>query len=142
MAAMRGDGAMQIGFYTAVFGDQTIEEIARWAAGAGFTTLEVDMNRHAGDGAGARKAVETVRAQGLDVCMITCFGNLLDPDRAARERTRGNVEAAVEVAAEKGVPLVCTFPGRDFEASEDDNYRQLAEYYGPLAERAARGNVK
>ena len=48
---------MQIGFYTAVLGDQSIEEIARWAAGAGFTTLEVDMGRHGGDGPGVRKAV-------------------------------------------------------------------------------------
>jgi sugar phosphate isomerase/epimerase len=133
---------MEIGFYSAVFGDQPIDEVARWAAGAGFTTLELDMGRHGGDGPGVRKAIETVRANGLQVCMITCFGNLLDADRAARDRVRRTVQTAVEAAAESSVPLVCTFPGRDFEASEDDNYRQLAEYYGSLTERAARGNVK
>ena len=133
---------MRLGFYTAVLGDQPIDRIAQWAASAGFSTLELDMSRHAGDGPGVQRAVQAVRAQGLDVCMVTCFGNLLDSDRTARERTRATVEAAVAAAAADNVPLVCTFPGRDTEASEDDNYRQLADYYGPLTERAARGNVK
>src|SRR5919206_59608 len=66
---------MKIGFYTAVFGDQPIDTVARWAADVGFSALEVDVGRHVG-------------------------------------------------------------------AGEDDNYRQLAEYYAPLAEHAARGNVK
>jgi sugar phosphate isomerase/epimerase len=74
--------------------------------------------------------------------MLTCFGNLLDADRTARERVRAVARAAVDVATETGVGLVCTFPGRDDGASEDDNYRQLADYYGPLTEQAARGNVK
>ena len=133
---------MQIGFFTAIMGDQPIEQVAQWAAGAGFTSLELDMNNHGGDAAVTRKAVAAIRSQGLDVCTLTCFGNLLDADRTARERVRGVVRTAVDVAAELGVGLVCTFPGRDDSASEDDNYRQLAEYFTPLAEQAAQGNVK
>ncbi|HWE61626.1 MAG TPA: sugar phosphate isomerase/epimerase [Chloroflexota bacterium] len=133
---------MQIAFFTAIMGDQPVEEVAHWAAGAGFASLELDMANHGGDAAASRKAVAAVRSQGLEVCTLTCFGNLLDADRAARERVRAVVRTAVDVAAETGVGLVCTFPGRDEGASEDDNYRQLAEYYRPLVEHAARGNVK
>jgi sugar phosphate isomerase/epimerase len=133
---------MDIGFFTAIMGDQSIEAVAEWAAGAGFANLELDMANHGGDAAGARKSVAVTRSRGLEVSTLTCFGNLLDADQAARERVRAAVRAAVEVAAETGVGLVCTFPGRDDGASEDDNYRQLADYYGPLAEQAAQGNVK
>jgi sugar phosphate isomerase/epimerase len=134
---------MEIGFYTAIMGDRPIEEVAQWAAGAGFANLELDVARHGGgDAAGIRTAVRAVRGAGLEVSMITCFGNLLDADRSARERVRATVGIAVDTAAELGVSLVCTFPGRDDGASEDDNYRQLADYYAPLAEHAATGNVK
>ena len=62
-------------------------------------------------------------------------------ERRGRE-SRESVRVAVEAAAELGVDMVCTFPGHDDAASEDDNYHQIAEYYAPLVERAATGNVK
>ncbi len=134
---------MKIGFYTAIFGDRPIEEVAQWAAGAGFADLEIDFARHGeGNAAGVRKAVQAVRAAGLDVSTITSFGNLLDADPAVRERARSSARIAVDAAAELGVSMVCTFPGHDDGASEDDNYRQIADFYGPLAQHAAGGNVK
>ncbi|HEY8284731.1 MAG TPA: sugar phosphate isomerase/epimerase [Chloroflexota bacterium] len=133
---------MKIAFYTAVFGDQPLEWIADWAASAGFDALEVDVARHIGDPARAGEAIATVRQRGLEVCALTYFGNLLDANREARARHQANVAATVEAAIEHGVSLVCTFPGRDEQATEEDNYRQLSGLYGPLAARAASGNVK
>src|SRR4051794_4051409 len=133
---MGEDSSMQIGFYTAVFGDQPIDEVARWAADAGFSSLEVDVGRHVGDPSHAWTVVEAVRSHGLEVCALTTFGNLLDADRAARERLRTTLRTIIDAAIEMGVGIVVTFPGRDEGASEDDNYRQLAEYYAPLAEHA------
>src|SRR5438874_11079646 len=75
-------------------------------------------------------------------CALTTFGNLLDADRAARERIRATVRATIDAAIATGVGIVVTFPGRDEGAAEEDNYRQLAVYYAPLVEHAARGNVK
>jgi sugar phosphate isomerase/epimerase len=139
---MGDDSTMQIGFYTAVFGDQPIDAVARWAADAGFSALEVDVGRHVGDPFGARAVVEAVRSHGLEVCALTTFGTLLDANHSARERVRATVRATLDAAIELGVGLVVTFPGRDEGAAEDDNYRQLAECYAPLAEHAARGHVK
>jgi sugar phosphate isomerase/epimerase len=133
---------MQIGFFTAIMGDQPIERVAEWAAGAGFACLELDMGNHGGDAGVTRKAVAAVRSQGLEVCCLTCFGNLVDADPAARERIHGITRTAVDVAADLGVDLVCTFPGRNDSISEDDNYRQLADFYTLLAEQAAPGKVK
>jgi sugar phosphate isomerase/epimerase len=133
---------MEIGFYTAIMGDRPIEEVANWAAGAGFANLEVDYRRHGGDAAGLRRAIRAVRGAGLEVSMITSFGNLLDADPATRQSVRAAAHTVVEVAAEEGVPMVCTFPGRDETATEDDNYDQIAAYYAPLTERAAAGNVR
>lgn len=133
---------MEIGFYTAIMGDRPIEEVAEWAAGAGFVDLEVDYWRHGGDAVGLRAAIGAVRAAGLNVSTITTFGNLLDADHTSRERVRAAVRTAVDVAAEAGIALVCTFPGRDETASEDDNYSQIAAFYTALTEQAARGKVK
>ena len=132
---------MQLAFYTAVLGDQPLESVAAWAAEAGFAALELDVHRHIGDPGRAGAAIASVRRHGLEVCALTYFGNLLDADLEARERRRAHVAALVDAASTHGVPLVCTFPGRDERASEDDNYRQLADYYGPLAQQAAHGGV-
>ena len=132
---------MQLGFYTTVLGDRPIEEVAAWAAEAGFDTLEVDVARHVGDPARVRTVVETVRRAGIDVCMLTLFGNLLTADHGERERLRATARAVVEGAADAGVPMVCVFPGRDETVSDDDNYRELASYLAPLTERAAHGGV-
>jgi sugar phosphate isomerase/epimerase len=133
---------VKIGFYTSVYGDQPIEWVADWAAGAGFDALEVDVSRHIGDPARAGEVIEMIRARGLEVCTLTYFGNLVDSNREARARHQATVTATVDAARENGVPIVCTFPGRDDQASEDDNYRQLAVFYGPLTARGASGNVK
>src|SRR3954454_10570111 len=108
---------MQIGFYTAVFGDQPIDEVPPWATEAGFSALEVDVGRHIGEPSGAWAVVEAVRSHGLEVCALTTFGNLLDADHAARERTRAAVRATIDAASALGVGIVVTFPGRDEGAS-------------------------
>jgi sugar phosphate isomerase/epimerase len=133
---------VKIAFYTAVFRDLPLESVAEWAASAGFAALEIDAGRHIGDPAAAGEAIATVRRHGLEVCTLTYFGNLLDADLTMREGRHTAVAMLVDAAIEHGVPLVCTFPGRDVRVSEDDNYRQLADYYTPLARHAARGNVK
>jgi sugar phosphate isomerase/epimerase len=133
---------VKIAFFTAVFADQSIEWIADWAANAGFDALELDVARHIGNPAQARRAIAAVRQRGLEVCTLTYFGNLLDANREARARHQANVTATIEAALEHHVPLVCTFPGRDEQATEPENYRQLADFYGPLATRAASGDVK
>ena len=133
---------MKIGFYTAVFGDQPLEMAAAWAADAGFDALELDAGRHIGDPARAGEAIELVRGHGLEVCTLTYFGSLMEPDPAARARNHAAIAALIDAAVEHGVPLVCTFPGRDPGLAEEENYRQLAGYYRPLAQRAARGDVQ
>src|SRR5579863_1270865 len=101
---------MQLGFFTAALRDQPIEEVARWAAGAGFATLEIDVARHIGDVSRAGKAIAAVRDEGLEVCALACSPSLLSADRAAQERTRATTQATVAAAMEHGVGMVVTFP--------------------------------
>ncbi len=133
---------MQIGFFTAALTDQPIEEVAHFAAQAGFTALEIEVGKHIGDLSRAPAAIAAVRREGVEVCALACGPTLVNADKAAQAKTRATVDAAVDAALEAGVGLVVTFPGRDESLSEDDNYRVLAAYYAPLAERAAAGNVK
>jgi len=61
---------MQIGFYTTGLGEQPIEEVAFWAAEAGFDTLEVDVTRHVGDPTRVCQVVEMVRRAGVDAALV------------------------------------------------------------------------
>ena len=135
-------GLVKTGFYTAVLADLPVAEVAEWAAGVGFDAVEVDVGRHLGGPDGITAGVDAVRRHGIGVCALTYFGFLLDGDPATRERTRAGVAATVDAAAESGVDLVVTFAGRDQGLSEDENYRELASFLGPLAERGGGHGVR
>jgi sugar phosphate isomerase/epimerase len=100
------------------------------------------VESHVGDPAQAGAVIETVRGEGIDVCALTWFGNLLDSDPARRSAAHETVRATVDAAAASGAGLVVVFPGRDDTAGEDANYKQLADFFNPLSERARQGNVR
>jgi sugar phosphate isomerase/epimerase len=133
---------MRTGFFTRVLDNEPLDDVAKWAAEAGFDALEVDMTYHVDGASGISAALETVRSHGIDVCALTYFGFLLDSDPAAMDQTRDSVTAIVETLATSGGGLVVTFSGRDTRRSDDDNYTDLAEFLTPLAARAEEGGVR
>jgi len=124
---------MKFGFYTAVFGDLSLQEVAEWAKQAGFDGVEIDVARHVNDPVNTTSAVEMVRNAGLEVCALTVFGNLLDQNAGERNRVRDLVKRALAEATEADVPALVVFPGRNETISEDENYHDVAEFLDTLA---------
>ena len=123
---------MKLGLFTAAFGERPLDDVARWAAGAGFETLEVDCPP------GARLDFEL----GLEVSALSYYPNNLDPDDGAREAAHEHLRAVIDAAARLGVGLVCTFAGADPAKTLDENLERFRELWPPLVgyaeERAVR----
>jgi len=123
---------MQIGFFTAALTDRPIEEVAHFAAQAGFTALEIEVGKHIGDLSRAPAVIVAARREGVEVCALACGPSLVNADKAAQGRTRATVEAAVDAALETGVGLVVTFPGRDESLSDVLPHERILPVRGSL----------
>lgn len=130
---------MKIGFYTSTLGDRPIDEVIRFAAAEGFDAIEIDIRSHIPTPGDVAPVVEAARAAGLHVSSLTLFGNQLDPDAAARGPLRRSTHDYLLAAAAAKVPDFVLFPGRDPNASEDENYRDFAAYAQSLLD-ATKGS--
>jgi len=123
---------MKFAFYTTVFSDLSLEEVAGWAKGAGFDGVEIDFGRHIREPENTATAVGIARETGLEVCAITLFGNLLDRDADARNRTRNRVIQVFGEATRMNIPALVVFPGRNESVSEEQNYEDISEFFEGL----------
>jgi sugar phosphate isomerase/epimerase len=150
---------MKLGLLTAAFPDQTLDEVAEWAAASGFETLEVacwppaegPVRRYAGvshidvaalDEAGARAVVDGLAARGLEISALAYYPNPLDADPAERERVAAHLRRVIDAAQLLGVPAVGTFVGRDRTRSVEDNFAVFDEVWPALVAHAAGRGVR
>lgn len=147
---------MKLGILTAPFPDRSLDEVARYAAGAGFEALEIacwprsggPSRRYAGtshidvaalSASEGREIVARLAEQGLAVSALAYYPNPLHPDAAHREAVFGHLKTVVEAASRMGVGLVNTFCGGDAARSPDENWRE-AERVWPEVVAFAKGH--
>lgn len=150
---------MKLGLLTAAFPDQTLDEVADWAAANGFGALEIACwpaaegaaRRYAGvahidvgelDEAGAREIVDGLRRRGLSISALAYYPNPLDADPAERERVAAHLQRVVDAARLLGVPTVGTFVGRDHTRSVDANLAVFDTVWPPLVAYARERGVR
>ena len=124
---------MKLGLFTAAFGDRPLEDVARWAAGAGFEALEV----HCPPGA----PLDFELPQ-LEISALAYYPNHLDPDDGAREAAHAQLRAVIDAAQRLGVGLVCTFAGADPSKTLDENLERFREVWPPLVGYAEERGVR
>jgi sugar phosphate isomerase/epimerase len=147
---------MKLGMFTACLPGRTLEEIAAWAAGAGFEALEVaawperaerpfTAAHVRAEGFGEREA-EQVRAlfdrHRLTLSSLAYYDNNLHPDAREREAVHAHVLACIEAAALLDCPTVGTFVGRDPNKTVAQNLREAEKVFAPLVERAGEKGVR
>ena len=147
---------MQLGLLTASLAKLDLNEIAQWAGGHGFGTLEVaawraddprplnpaHVNARRLTSRQAAQIQEQVGQAGVSITALACYANNLHADRAERARTHDHLKAVVQAAAMLGVPRVGTFVGRDVSRSVADDLRQAETVFPPLVEHAATHGVR
>jgi sugar phosphate isomerase/epimerase len=123
---------LRLGLLTAAFRERPLEEVARWAAGAGFDALEVYCPPD------ADLAIELP----LEISALAWYPNNLDPDLAAREAAHAHLRRLVDASAGLGVGLVCTFAGADPAKPLDENLEEFRRVWPPLVGYAEERGVR
>jgi sugar phosphate isomerase/epimerase len=145
---------MRLGFLTACMAQRELAEIAHWAGGNGFGSLEIAAwpngeRRHTTDhvgfgadnGAGVDRVLESVQRHDLAVSALAFYENNLHPDHAVRAAHHRHLRRCIDVASALRVPYVGTFVGRNPELSILDNLADAERAFAPLVEYAGERGV-
>jgi len=147
---------MKLGLLTAPFPRRSLEEVAAWAAGAGFEMLEVacwpaagaEQRRYAGTShidvtsADPGRLREVLDAHGLEISSLAYYPNNLHPDAKERRAANSHLRKVIDAAAKLGVPTVGTFAGRDQTKNVPDNFREFRKVWPRLVDHAESRGVK
>ena len=142
---------MQIGFLTAPFGGEPLENVVKFASGAGFDALEVAADPGSShidpanlSAADAKKIVKLVEGAGLRISSLAFYGNLTDPDPAAAEAAVAHVKKGIDACEKLGVEVMCAGAGLPHPgvSREEMLTKHTAKAYQKLAPYAAKKGVK
>jgi sugar phosphate isomerase/epimerase len=150
------EAVVKLGFLTACLPQRSLDEIAEWAAGAGYEALEVAAWPDLGDrpftathldAAGftdgdAERVTTLFERHGLTLSSLAYYDNNLHPDAGERTAVHRHVRACIDAAALLGCPTVGTFVGRDPSKTVAENLRAAREVFAPLVDHAGEKGVK
>lgn len=149
---------MQLGFVSAILGDQTLEQVLAFAADEGFACVELMCwppgkgdRRYAGvthldvtdftDDAAAG-VLDLLRIHRVALSGLGYYPNPLDPDPAHRALVGDHLIKVIGAAAKLGVGVVNTFVGRDPFATVNANFDRAKEVWPRLFAAAADAGVR
>ena len=145
---------MRLGLLTAAFPDTPLTEVADWAAGNGFSMLEVacwpradgPTRRYAGvshiDCADlsddqAKELVGDLAERGIEISGLGYYPNPLHPDLDHRAEVIAHLGHVITAAAKLGVPVVNTFIGNDKDKPPTENFAEFTKVWPDIVARAA-----
>jgi sugar phosphate isomerase/epimerase len=149
---------MKLGFFTAAFPGKSLEEIAGWAAGNGFETLEIACwpvgkadRRYAGvttiDAANlstekAKQALDILKKHNLTISSLGYYPNPMHPDPDHRQQVIEHLKKVIAAAEMLEVPIVGTFVGKDKDKTVEQNLEKFAKIWPPIVKYARQHHVK
>jgi len=150
---------MKLGFLTAPFPNSPLEAVADWAAGEGFTALEVACwpagegaaRRYAGtahidvaniSAAQGREIADMLRQEDITISGLGYYPNPLHPDADHREAVLAHLRRVIDAAAMMGVPVVNTFCGGDAALPVDENWRRALSVWPDTVAHAREKGVQ
>jgi sugar phosphate isomerase/epimerase len=149
---------MQLGILTAPFADTPLDEVADYAASAGFEALEIacwpqagaEKRRYAGtahlpieDMTAARgsEIMGMLKSKGLTVSGLGYYPNPLHSDASHREAVTSHLSKVITAASLMGVKVVNTFVGADRTLTVDQNWARATEVFDPIVAHARDSGV-
>ena len=150
---------MQLGFLTAPFAETPLDEVARWAAEAGFSALEIacwpratgSVRRYAGTShidietltdAQATDTMAMLAEHGQTVSALAYYPNPLHPDASHRAEVAAHLRLVVTAAARMGVGVVNTFCGGDAAKTLERNWQDAQAVWPDLIAHAQDAGIR
>lgn len=150
---------MKLGFLTAPFPDTPLDQVATWAAEAGFEILEIacwprstgPTRRYAGTShidvanlspAQAKEIVAQMREKKLDISGLGYYPNPLHPDLSHRRNVIDHLKKVIVAAGRMGLPVVNTFCGGDGTKHVDANWQEALKVWPDILAHARDNGVK
>ena len=149
---------MQLGFVSAILPDLALDELARFAASAGYDCVELMCwpagkaeRRYAGvthvdvtdfSRADAERVREVMAESGVEISALGYYPNPLSPDAEEAAACIRHLERVIAAAALLGVSRMNTFVGRDWTKSVEENWPRFLEVWRPLISFAEERGVK
>jgi sugar phosphate isomerase/epimerase len=147
---------MKLGLLTAAFPELSLEQVAGWAASAGYEALEVacwppsggEQRRYAGVSHIDVSAFEpdevraTMAQHGLEISALAYYPNNLHPDDQHRQEVNAHLRVVIDAAEKLEVSVVTTFVGNDKDRPLPDNLRRFEQVWPALVDHAGERGVK
>jgi sugar phosphate isomerase/epimerase len=149
---------MQLGFVSAILPDLSLEEVAAFAAEAGFACVELMCwpkgkaeRRYAGvthvdvadfteeEAARVRRIMDEA---GVAISGLGYYPNPLDPDEQAADVYIEHIQKVIRASAMLGVGRMNTFIGRDWTRSVEDNWVRFKAIWPPIIKYAESQGVR
>jgi sugar phosphate isomerase/epimerase len=147
---------VKLGLLTAAFPDNSLDEIAGWAAANGFAMLEVacwpagggEARRYAGvthidvDALDVDAVHATLERHGLGISALAYYPNNLHPDDSHREAVNAHLRKVIDAAQALGVDIVGTFVGNDKDRPLPENLDRFRRIWPELVGYAGDRGVR
>lgn len=149
---------MKLGFFTALFPDLELPDVARLAAEEGFECLEIACwpraradRRYAGithvdldslTDDGAREIRQMLASLGLSISALGYYPNPLCADEAEAAAAIEHIRKMISAAPSLGAPVANTFLGRDPALPVEENWRRFDRRWPAIVEHAERCGIR
>ncbi|MBP3958974.1 sugar phosphate isomerase/epimerase [Gemmata sp. G18] len=149
---------MQLGFVSAILGDQPLEQVLAFAADEGFSCVELMCwppgradRRYAGvthldvtnfTDEAAASVQDLLRIHRVNISGLGYYPNPLDPDPAHRALVCDHLIKVIEAAAKLNVGLVNTFIGRDPAGTVNANFDLVKQVWPRVLDAANEAGVR
>ena len=149
---------MHVGFVSAIFPDQSLEEVVRFAAEAGFRSVELmawpsgggEARRYAGvthldaetlDDATARSVRDLFDRAGVAISGLGYYPNPLAADPEEARVALAHLHRLIDAAGKLGVGVLNSFVGRDPAKTVEANWPAFLETWRPIVAHAEERGV-
>jgi sugar phosphate isomerase/epimerase len=148
---------MQLGFVSAILGDQSFEDVVKFAADEGFGCVEVmcwppgkadrryagvthiDVTRFGDDQAGQVR--DLVKKHGVQISGLGYYPNPLDPDSQHRQMVIEHLKKVISAASKLGLTVVNTFVGRDWTKTVEANWPLFQQIWPGIIQHAEASKI-
>ena len=148
----------QLGFVSAIFAEQSLEEVVGFAVQNGFQCIEVMCwpegkaeRRYAGvthinvDELNPEKVSyikHLFKSNGIYISGLGYYPNPLDPDEEKRIYYQDHIKKVIRAASLLDVPVVNTFIGRHPQLNLEENLKLFTQYWPSIIELAESLQIK